>query len=50
MCLEFFDHDLNTLSWTEYEVRDEINNIRHIHFCKPVLRSGFPVDQGRANK
>ena len=47
---EVFNHDLNRLSWTEYEVRDEINQIRHIHSCKPVLGSGFPVDQGRANK
>ena len=46
MFLEFFNHDLNRLSWTEYEVRDEINHIRHIHF----LGSGFPVDQGRSNK
>ena len=27
MFLEFFSHDLNRLSWTEYEVRDEINHI-----------------------
>ena len=38
------------MSWTEYEVRDEINHIRHIHLCKQVLESAFPVDQGRANK
>ena len=50
MFFEFFNHDLNRLSWTEYEVRDEINHIRHIQFCKPVLGSAFPVDQGRANK
>ena len=31
MFLEFFNHDLNTLSWTEYEVRDKINDIRHIY-------------------
>ena len=34
MFLEFFNHDLNRMSWTEYEVRDEINYIRHIHLCK----------------
>ena len=50
MFLEFFNHDLNRLSCTEYEVREEINHVRHIHLCKPVLGSGFPVDQGRANK
>ena len=27
MFLEFFNHDLNGPSWTEYEVRDEINHI-----------------------
>ena len=50
MLLEFFNHDLNRLSCTEYEIRDEINHIRHVHLCKPVLGSGFPIDQGRANK
>ena len=30
MFFEFFNHDLNRLSWTEYEIRDEINHIRHI--------------------
>ena len=50
MFLEFFNHDLNRMSWTEYEVRDEIYHIRHIHLCKPVLGSAFPVDQGRAYK
>ena len=50
MFLEFFNHDLNRLSWTEYEVRDEINHIRYIYLCKPDLGSGLPVDQGRANK
>ena len=34
MFLEFFNHDLNRLSWTEYEVRDEVNHIGHIHLCK----------------
>ena len=50
MFLEFFNHDLNRLSWTECEIRDEINHIRHIHLCKPVLRSAFRVDQGGANE
>ena len=36
------NNDLNRLSWTEYEVREEINHITHIHSCKPVLRSLFP--------
>ena len=31
MFLEFFNDDLNGVSWTEYKVRDEINHIRHIH-------------------
>ena len=31
MFLEFFNDDLDGVSWTEYEVRDEINYIRHIH-------------------
>ena len=47
MFLEFFNDDLDRLSWTEYEIRDEINHIKHVHLCKPVLGSGFPVDQGR---
>ena len=34
MFLEFFNHDLNRLSRTEYEIRDEINHIRHIHLYK----------------
>ena len=50
MFLELFNHDLNRLSWTEYQVRDEINHVRHIHLCKPVLGSGLPVDQGCPNK
>ena len=50
MFLEFFNDALNRLSWTEYEIRDEINHIRHVHLYKPVLGCGFPVDQGRANK
>ena len=39
MFLEFFNHDLNRLSLTEYEIRDEINHIRHIHLCKPVFKN-----------
>ena len=31
MFLEFFNHDLNRPNWTEYEVRDETNHIRHIY-------------------
>ena len=50
MFLEFFSHDLNRLSWTEYEVPDKFNHIKHIDLCKPVLGSGFLFDQGRANK
>ena len=50
MFLEFFNDALNRLSWIEYEIRDEINHIRHVHLCKPVLGSGFPIDQGGANK
>ena len=42
MFLEFFNHDLNTLSWTQYEVRDKINHIRHIHLCKTSFRVWFP--------
>ena len=41
---------VNRLRWTEYEVRDEIDHIMHIKLCKPVLGSGFLVDQCRANK
>ena len=43
MFLEFFDNDPNRLSRTEYKIRDEFNHIRHIHLCKPVLESGFPL-------
>ena len=50
MFLEFFNHDLNRLSWAEYEVRDEFNHFRHIDLWKPVLGSGFLFEQGRANK
>ena len=46
MFLEFFNHDLNRLSWTEYEIRDEINHIMHYSF----VQTSFPFDQGHANK
>ena len=46
MFLELFIQDLNRPSWTEYEIHDEINHVRQIHLCKPVLGHSSPVDQG----